>query len=77
METFITFLTILSGVCVVISAFMILLYLHAEHSLNHTKAGELRQMLSKMDGKKLYIKPVGKYVIILVVSGTWFIASFL
>lgn len=77
METFITFLTILSIAGVAISAFIILLYLRAEHSLNNTKAGELRKLLANLDNKTLYVEPVGTYVIILVVSATWLIASFL
>jgi hypothetical protein len=76
METLILFLTILAYFGAAVSTFMIFMYIRADHQLNHTAGGEIRQMMANIEGNKITIKPVGKYVIILTISGAWLIASY-
>ena len=75
METFIPFLNALSYTGVAIGVFMIAMYLYAEYSLNHTEQGKARQLLAQLENKTIYIRPVGKYVVILAISGSWLISQ--
>lgn len=75
MESIIQFVNILAAAGVAVSAFMVFMYMYADYALNHTKQGEVRQLLAKMEGKEISIKPVGKYVFILIVSSSWLIAQ--
>jgi hypothetical protein len=75
MESLITFINVLAIAGFAVSVFMIFMYIYADHSLNHTPGGEIRQTLANMKGTQLVVKPVGKYVIILVISGAWLIAQ--
>ena len=75
MELFIIFLTVLAYVGVGVGAFMIFMYIYAEHSLYHTPGGEIRQTLANIKGEQLTVKPVGKYVVILTISDAWLIAQ--
>lgn len=75
MESIITFVNALAIAGSAVSVFMIAMYIYADHSLNHTKQGEVRKLMSQLEGKELYIKPVGKYVILLVISGSWIISQ--
>lgn len=75
MEMFIMFLNVLAYVGTAISAFMIFMYIYADHQLNHTPGGEIRQTLANINNEKITVKPVGKYVVILAISGAWIIAQ--
>lgn len=77
MDLFLTFLTILAYVGVALGTFMIFVYVYTDHQLNHTPGGQIRQTMAQINGKMIGVKPVGKYVAILVVSGVWLITTYM
>lgn len=77
METLVLFLTIIAYVGFAISVFMIWMHIYNDYQLNHTASGKLRQTLAAVEGKQLVVRPVRKYVVMLVISGAWLITTYM